>query len=624
MYRIQHQHEEHCQLAMRALLWISKAERPLQVEELQHAMAVELGDEDVEDGPLESATLIVSVCAGLVTIDAESKTFRLVHFSVQEYFEKKHYKWFPDADRVIAETCLTYLSFDAFAQEIFQDEYQYLRSLCQYPLFSYAAEDWGCHVNRSRPGLEEVKDVALKFLGNERKVAAAMQAMRQMRGHRFMPYRYAYKERVPGIHLVVAAQCLGFASAWKSCVGNIDTKNPTDGRTALQLAIMLEDLEMTRCLLDAGADVNESSNDGWTALMNAAHLALFEIVKLLLERGADPNVKNDLQCSCLYYAVSGPDARDFALEARCGCVGLLLKAGADIEARDASGNTPLSSVLRTGDFYIGKYLLQQGASVDVANSTGETPLFFALQGYDSVQLVNAIEMVELLLQSGADLNAVDCHGITALQQAAENTHRYAVIELLAQSGAKANLTGMDGRTDLMTTSRGCDDEKSIHLLLQSGVDVNAADHRGCTALMEAVRNQWCGCRATELLLQFGADVNAIDEKGETALTKVVQECFGLSNIMYLYYRYRGLWHDVKQKTNATADNVDREVSRILRERYRNILSALLSWGVSEQNRRKTLDWALSHRDPNQEIVKMLLAEESDGTSEEKVPLCQDA
>ena len=554
MYRIHHQHEEHRQLAMRALSWISKAERPLQVEELQHAIAVEFGDEDVEDGPLESATLIVSVCAGLVTIDAESRTFRLVHFSVQELFEKKHYKWFPDADRVIAETCLTYLSFDTFEQGIVQKHQPVHQLSRKYPLFLYAAENWGCHVNRSRLGLEEFQDVALKFLGNERKVAAVMRAMYEMRYNDFKLFRYAHRERVPGIHLVVVVQCLEFAAAWKSC-GNIDTKDPRDGYTALQLSIELNDLEMTRCLLDAGADVNESSDDGCTALMKAADLALCEIVKLLLERGADPNARGKRHFSCLHYAAFGPDAKYSGSEACCGCIGLLLKAGADIEARDDVGNTPLTAALRASNFSIGECLLQRGASADVANSVGRTPLSYTLNEDNKVLPVTMIKMVELLLRSGAD--------------------------------------------------------------------VNVADRWGCTPLMEAVRNKWYGCRATELLLQFGADVNAIDEKGETAVTKAVREYFGVSNIG-LRYRYMDLWVVMKLKTNANSDNVDKEVLRLFRKRCQDILSALLSRGVNEQTRNNTLDLALSYPDPDEEIVKMLLAEKSGGACEVKVPIRQHA
>lgn len=95
--RIRIQPEDHCHLALRALSWIFKAQRPLAVEELQHALAGEPGHQDIDDERLTSEALIVSVCAGLVTIDAQSRGFRLVHYTVEEFFKEKGYEWFPDA-----------------------------------------------------------------------------------------------------------------------------------------------------------------------------------------------------------------------------------------------------------------------------------------------------------------------------------------------------------------------------------------------------------------------------------------------------------------------------------------------------------------------------------------------
>jgi hypothetical protein len=62
-----------------SLYWRSpgsqEPQRPLQIEELQHAVTVRRGDKDIEDGVLAEPALTVSVCAGLVTIDAESRNF---------------------------------------------------------------------------------------------------------------------------------------------------------------------------------------------------------------------------------------------------------------------------------------------------------------------------------------------------------------------------------------------------------------------------------------------------------------------------------------------------------------------------------------------------------------------
>lgn len=109
MTRVQDQPEDHSQLARRVLSWISKARRALQIEELHHAVSVEVSDEDIENESLVSTDLMVSVCAGLVTADNESNAFRLVHFTVQEFFEKGGSEWLPTANNLTAETCLTYL-----------------------------------------------------------------------------------------------------------------------------------------------------------------------------------------------------------------------------------------------------------------------------------------------------------------------------------------------------------------------------------------------------------------------------------------------------------------------------------------------------------------------------------
>jgi hypothetical protein len=57
---------------------------------------------------------MVSVYAGLVTVDEESNIIRLVHYTTQEYFERTQRKWFPNAETDIIAICVTYLSFRVF------------------------------------------------------------------------------------------------------------------------------------------------------------------------------------------------------------------------------------------------------------------------------------------------------------------------------------------------------------------------------------------------------------------------------------------------------------------------------------------------------------------------------
>lgn len=78
MNRIAGQNIEDKELAEEVLLWISYAARPLSVLELQHALAVEEKDSKTDVDALPDEEIMISVCAGLVVIDTESSTVRLV------------------------------------------------------------------------------------------------------------------------------------------------------------------------------------------------------------------------------------------------------------------------------------------------------------------------------------------------------------------------------------------------------------------------------------------------------------------------------------------------------------------------------------------------------------------
>jgi hypothetical protein len=79
MERINGQIKEQEELAQQVLWWITCAKRPLSTLELQYALAVEIGESYLDKDNLPEVEDIVSVCAGLVTVDKESSIIRLVH-----------------------------------------------------------------------------------------------------------------------------------------------------------------------------------------------------------------------------------------------------------------------------------------------------------------------------------------------------------------------------------------------------------------------------------------------------------------------------------------------------------------------------------------------------------------
>ena len=132
-------------LAKQVLSWITCAQRPLTKPELRHALGVKIGASKLDDGDLSEIEDMVSVCAGLVTVDEESDVIRLVHYTTQEYLERTLTSWCPNAHADITKICVSYLSFDAFTSGFCQTDKKFETKLQSYVLYDYAARNWGCH-----------------------------------------------------------------------------------------------------------------------------------------------------------------------------------------------------------------------------------------------------------------------------------------------------------------------------------------------------------------------------------------------------------------------------------------------------------------------------------------------
>ena len=96
-------------LGMAALMWISHAERPLRADELCHALAIELGSTNFNADNVPSMSTLVGCCQGLITVDAEASTVRLIHFTLQEYLSTST-DIFSTPHSAMADICLTYLN----------------------------------------------------------------------------------------------------------------------------------------------------------------------------------------------------------------------------------------------------------------------------------------------------------------------------------------------------------------------------------------------------------------------------------------------------------------------------------------------------------------------------------
>ena len=142
---------------MATLTWVCHSERPLQVGELCHALAVEVGETvfDPENVPLIDTLL--DCCQGLIAVDAEASTVRLIHYTVQQYL-CSHPGLFSKPHSILAETCLTYLN----SQQVKNLPSGSLPLPQSMPFLRYSARYWGIHTKKDLS--DHVRTLALELL----------------------------------------------------------------------------------------------------------------------------------------------------------------------------------------------------------------------------------------------------------------------------------------------------------------------------------------------------------------------------------------------------------------------------------------------------------------------------
>lgn len=180
MRRIQGQEEGFRNLAEQILSWIIWAVRPLTVPELQHALSIEPGDDELDDDNFLDANDLTSVCAGLVIIDQERQLIRLVHYTTQEYFERRRDELFGDIQNKIAATCITYLCLDVFEDPC--SDFEVLQNrVAEYPLLAYAAPHWGHYVRATSELIQ--RDYIMRLLTEHSRLASAIQIEHFLEGN---------------------------------------------------------------------------------------------------------------------------------------------------------------------------------------------------------------------------------------------------------------------------------------------------------------------------------------------------------------------------------------------------------------------------------------------------------
>jgi ankyrin repeat protein len=299
---------------------------------------------------------------------------------------------------------------------------------------------------------------------------------------------------------------------------DLDQDRSTDSQSAINIL---------RKLLRAGAKIDAGNFMGETALGVAARKRFMGGVRILLEKGADVNWSNNGYKTPLQNAAASGDIE---------MVKYLLRARANVNAVDGSGETALIAAVKAEKIHRGERLLETGAGMNLAETTsgGRGGLLRGVAWSGNVELLN------ILLGAGADVNAVDFSGGTALIAAAK-AGKTPIVERLLEAGAGSDdwgglLRGVawSGNVELLNIllDRGADAESikdgtalraaaiageidMVKRLIQAGAEVNSTETSFAGVLQGAARYRRID--VLDFLIGAGAVVNSRDAYGQTVL-----------------------------------------------------------------------------------------------------------
>jgi hypothetical protein len=263
MQRIRDQNEDDANLAMRTLSWLTYTLEPLTIEELQHALTVDLRSGSVEPDSLVERDDIISVCGGIVTLEEESQLIRFIHYTTQEYLEGVRGNIFPKAQLEITEACMAYLSQDKVVEQ-----------QSQLPFFSYAVRNWGFHAGKDVQKTRREQIIA--FIERERSTLS-------LGAKRHCQKNSKLNLRVPDLPSVHIATYFNLDQILQQLLENRHNSKVVDkcGRTILHDAATFRNWDCLKMLWDAESDRETQLLQLWTTLHISAINGMPELAKFV-------------------------------------------------------------------------------------------------------------------------------------------------------------------------------------------------------------------------------------------------------------------------------------------------------------------------------------------------------
>ena len=260
---------------------------------------------------------------------------------------------------------------------------------------------------------------------------------------------------------LIVALLLGLAGCSGGDQGTVGGDTAEFRPATILEAVLVGDRAAVEQFIARSANVDETETDGTTLLMRATHGGFPDIAARLIAAGANVSAANSYGVTALYLAARGTDS---------ATTQALLAAGADANTSLPGGETVLMTAAKTGDTEIVRALLAGG--MDAAGARAQSSGYSAAalapgpthradpnakeNWYGQTALMWAAaeghaDVVALLIEAGANVDAVDEKGANALILATLNGH-LGIAGLLLEAGAAPNIADTYGRTVLFVAT----------------------------------------------------------------------------------------------------------------------------------------------------------------------------
>jgi len=280
LQQIKEQKGDMQRLGMKVLMWVSHAKRPLRIDELCHALAVDVEATDLDPKNIQPQDTVLGSCLGLAFVDKKTSVVRPIHDTLQKYLSRPGI--LPGAHKILGETCLAYLNHN----QIKRLPVNNVGDLGQMPFLEYSSFYWMAHA---------------KIELSDRAETLALELLNQYENHisfkKLWPSCYP-KPRSPltGLHFASEVGIDALVAALietKSCDIN---EEDSEGCTPLMYAVKNKNHRAVKLLLTCdGVDPDKPENSmfGETPLRWAIGHEEVEMVRLLVQGGANPYKESD-------------------------------------------------------------------------------------------------------------------------------------------------------------------------------------------------------------------------------------------------------------------------------------------------------------------------------------------